>query len=122
MSQSLVKNLIHLVYSTKRRQLWLADEVRASLFAYQAGIFENWDSPAMVINGMPDHVHALFSLSKNQVEACPIIAANWSLPVFGGPCESLTRRGLNSSSPGQSAAAQPRSAALGIHWNCDSSP
>lgn len=65
MSQSLVKNLVHLVYSTKHRQPWLPDDVQAPLFAYLAGIFKQWDSPALVIGGVEDHVHALFSLSRN---------------------------------------------------------
>jgi REP element-mobilizing transposase RayT len=65
MPQSLVKNLIHLVYSTKHRQLWLPEEVRESLFAFQAVIFKRWESPAIVIGGVEDHVHALFLLSKN---------------------------------------------------------
>jgi REP element-mobilizing transposase RayT len=65
MSQSLVSNLVHLVYSTKYREAWLPDEIRVSLFAYQAGIFKQWDSPALVIGGIEDHVHSLFSLSKN---------------------------------------------------------
>lgn len=65
MSQSLVKNLIHLVYSTKHRQLSIPKDVAGDLYAYQAGIFRKWDSPALVIGGVEDHVHALFSLSKN---------------------------------------------------------
>ena len=65
MGQSLVKNLIHLVYSTKNRQAWILPDVRQRLFAYQAGIFSTWESPALVIGGVEDHVHALFSLSKN---------------------------------------------------------
>jgi REP element-mobilizing transposase RayT len=65
MSQSLVKNLVHLVYSTKNRALWIPADVRPRLFAYQAGIFKEWESPAAVIGGMDDHVHALFMLSKN---------------------------------------------------------
>ena len=65
MSQSLVKNLIHLVYSTKDRRPLITDSVRDGLFAYQAGIFKQWDSPALVIGGVEDHMHALFSLSKN---------------------------------------------------------
>lgn len=65
MPQSLVKNLIHLVYSTKHRQPWLIDNIREQLFAYQAGIFRQWESPSLVIGGIEDHVHALFSLSKN---------------------------------------------------------
>ena len=65
MGQSLVKNLIHLVYSTKHRTPWIPKEVRNNLFAYQAGIFQQWESPALIIGGVEDHVHALFSLSKN---------------------------------------------------------
>jgi putative transposase len=66
MSQSLVKNLLHLVFSTKHRTLWIPQTVRERLYAYQAGIFKEWDSPALLIGGVEDHVHALFSLSKNQ--------------------------------------------------------
>src|SRR5208337_1114166 len=65
MSQSLVKNLVHLVYSTKDRQPWIPAEHRAGLYAYQAGIFKQWESPAVVIGGVEDQVHALFSLSMN---------------------------------------------------------
>jgi putative transposase len=65
MSQSLVKNLIHLVYSTKNRQPWIPKEHRAGLFKFQAGVFTNLESPALLIGGVEDHVHALFSLSKN---------------------------------------------------------
>jgi REP element-mobilizing transposase RayT len=65
MSQSLVKNLIHLVYSTKNRTPWIPEEAREKLDAYQAGIFRQWDSPAIIIGGVEDHVHALFLLSKN---------------------------------------------------------
>lgn len=65
MPQSLVKNLVHLVFATKHRRPWLLDDVRDSLFAYQAGVFQQWESPALVIGGIEDHVHALFSLSKN---------------------------------------------------------
>ena len=65
MSQSLVKNLLHLVYSTKHRTPWISAEVRPRLFAYQAGVFKEWECPALLIGGVEDHVHALFSLSKN---------------------------------------------------------
>jgi len=65
MSQSLVKNLVHLVFSTKHRQPWIPKDHRKGLYAYQAGIFKQWESPALVIGGVEDHVHALFSLSKN---------------------------------------------------------
>jgi len=65
MSQSLVKNLLHLVYSTKYRQASIPEAVRDRLYAYQAGVYKECESPALVIGGVEDHAHALFSLSKN---------------------------------------------------------
>lgn len=65
MSQSLVKNLVHLIYSTKQRRPWIPEAHQEGLYAYQAGIYKAWESPAIAINGIDDHVHALFSLSKN---------------------------------------------------------
>ncbi len=65
MAQSLVKNLVHLIYSTKNRALWIPDDVQDDLWSYQAGIFKQWDSSAIQIGGVEDHVHALFLLSKN---------------------------------------------------------
>jgi hypothetical protein len=65
MPQSLVKNLIHLVYSTKHRSPWIPKEHQESLWRYQNGICKDWDSPALVIGGIDNHVHALFSLSNN---------------------------------------------------------
>ena len=56
---------MHLVYSTKHREQWIPKEHRNALFAYQAGIFKEWESPALAIGGVEDHVHALFALSKN---------------------------------------------------------
>src|SRR5690606_34200919 len=40
--------------------------IRPALFAYQAGTFRELESPAIVIGGERDHVHALFMLSKNR--------------------------------------------------------
>ena len=65
MPQSLAVNLIHLVFSTKNRKPLLVEAVRPELFAYQAGILEQWNSPALRIGGEADHVHMLFRLSKN---------------------------------------------------------
>ena len=65
MSQSLVKNYLHLVFSTKHRNAWLPIECRPNLFAYQSGILKRLESPVIEINGVEDHVHILFLLSKN---------------------------------------------------------
>ena len=65
MSQSLVKNLIHLVFSTKHRAPMISSTVRVPLHKYMAGILENCQSTALLTNSVADHVHTLFSLSKN---------------------------------------------------------
>jgi putative transposase len=65
MSQSLAKNTIHLIFSTKNRHPWLKEEVRPRLYAYLAGVFQEWESPAIVIGGHDDHIHSLFLLNKN---------------------------------------------------------
>ena len=72
MPESLALNLIHLTYSTKNRIACLTSVIRPELFAYQAGILEQWDSPAIVIGGDADHVHPLFLLSKNHA-LCKVI-------------------------------------------------
>jgi REP element-mobilizing transposase RayT len=69
MSQSLAKNLIHVIYSTKNRTPCLSPEVRPDLYAYKAGILKHWQSPAILIGGVADHVHILFCLSKNHALA-----------------------------------------------------
>lgn len=69
MPQSLAKNLIHLIYSTKNRTPCLHSEIRPRLYAYQSGILKHLDSPALIIGGVADHVHALLCLSKNRALA-----------------------------------------------------
>ncbi len=66
MSQSLTKNLLHLVFSTKNRHPWLNAAIQPKLYAYLAGIHQQCDSPALAIGGFEDHVHVLFVLHKNQ--------------------------------------------------------
>lgn len=72
MAQSLARNLIHLVFSTKNREACFTTMIRPKLFAYQAGILRECDSPAIAIGGVSDHVHALFVLSKNE-KLCRVI-------------------------------------------------
>ena len=67
MPQSLAKVIVHSVYSTKNRTPWLRDlDLRAALYAYKATILkDNVDSPAVLINGVEDHLHVLCFLSRN---------------------------------------------------------
>ena len=66
MPQSLAKVLVHIVYSTKGRRPWLrTEEIRKQLYAYNAVILrDNVDTPALIIGGAEDHIHALCLLSR----------------------------------------------------------
>jgi hypothetical protein len=49
MSQSLAKNLIHLIFSTKDRERLLEPAVRVDLHHYLAGILRDENSSALII-------------------------------------------------------------------------
>lgn len=65
MLQSLAKNLVHLVFSTKNREPVLTDAVRVPLCAYAAAVLLDLDSRVIAIKAWRDHVHILFALRKN---------------------------------------------------------
>ena len=66
MPQSLAQIYVHIVFSTKDRKPQLRDDgLRDQLYAYMATILRtNVDSPALIINGVEDHLHALVRLSR----------------------------------------------------------
>ncbi len=66
MSQSLAKNLIHLVFSTKDREPTLRDDFQYEMHEYAAGILRDLNSPAILMNSVSDHLHVLFNLHKTK--------------------------------------------------------
>ena|ERR1041384_3620088 len=64
MSQSLVKILVHIVFSTKNRADLIKPEIENDLYGYMHGIVENNSSKLIIANGTTDHVHLLVSLGK----------------------------------------------------------
>ena len=64
MPQSLSAILIHLIFSTKRREPFILPDVEAQLHAYLAAVLRECNSPSILINGTTDHVHILFALSR----------------------------------------------------------
>ena len=64
MPQSLSRILIHLVFSTKNREPFITPEIEPELHPYLATIFQECKSPSLLVGGMPDHIHALFALSR----------------------------------------------------------
>lgn len=66
MSQSLAKVLVHIVFSTKNRYPFLANEgVRKEMHAYLGGTCNNLSCPVLTVGGFVEHVHVLCSLSRN---------------------------------------------------------
>ena len=65
MAQSLAKNLVHIIFSTKNRQPLIAPSVQDDLKAYLVGTLANLDSPSIETNCTEDHVHILCTISKN---------------------------------------------------------
>jgi putative transposase len=64
MPQSLSAVLIHLVFSTKSREPWLRSPIDRELHAYGTTVLTNTKCPTLAMNGMADHVHVLFNLSR----------------------------------------------------------
>jgi REP element-mobilizing transposase RayT len=65
LGQSLSQNYLHLIFGTKNRYPFISSEIEKELHSYMASTLKELDSPALIINSMPDHVHILFKLSKN---------------------------------------------------------
>lgn len=64
MGQSLVKNCIHIVFSTKHRQPLIYSPFEEQLHAYLGGICKNLECFPIIVGGYTDHVHILCMLSK----------------------------------------------------------
>ena len=64
MGQSLVKNYVHIVFSTKHRQPFINEAIEKELYSYIGGICKALECPPIKIGGYYDHVHILCMLSK----------------------------------------------------------
>ena len=60
MPQSLSRNVVHLVFSTKNRNPFITPELKPRLHAYLAGILNREKCQAIEVGGVEDHVHLLF--------------------------------------------------------------
>ena len=65
MSQSLSKNYIHLIFSTKYREAQMRKEDFPDIYAYISGTLTNLDCPLITIGGTSNHLHILCVLNKN---------------------------------------------------------
>ncbi len=64
MGQSLVKNYVHLVFSTKHRQPLIHPSIEAELHSYLGGTCNHLDCQSIKVGGYVDHIHILCLLSK----------------------------------------------------------
>lgn len=64
MPQSLARLHIHLIYSTKNRELLITGEIRETLHAYTATVLQNLGCASVLINSVEDHIHLLFDLAR----------------------------------------------------------
>ena len=89
MGQSLSQLYVHLTFGTKKRSPIINQKAENQLHAYIAGTLKVYDSPAIIINSVPDHIHILFRLSKNFalakiVEEIKKQSSKWMKQVEGG--------------------------------------
>jgi len=65
MAQSLARLWTHLIFSTKNRFPFLVDKkLRTGMQAYLAKMLREQDCETLIVNGVEDHIHALFALSR----------------------------------------------------------
>lgn len=64
MGQSLVKNYLHFIFSTKHREPSIIPSVEFELHNYLGGICKNLECYPVIVGGYFDHVHLLCLLSK----------------------------------------------------------
>ncbi|MBC7556493.1 MAG: IS200/IS605 family transposase [Chryseobacterium sp.] len=64
MGQSLVKNYIHIIFSTKNRENFIDDNIEEQLFSYLGGICKNQECYPIQIGGYRNHIHILCLLSQ----------------------------------------------------------
>ncbi|MGI9065996.1 MAG: IS200/IS605 family transposase [Pyrinomonadaceae bacterium] len=67
MAQSLARLWTHLIFSTKNRFPFLADKkLQTDVHAYLAKVLRQQDCETLIVNGVEDHIHALFALSRTR--------------------------------------------------------
>jgi REP element-mobilizing transposase RayT len=69
MSHSFTNLIYHLVWATKGRQPWLDGEMQPRLFGLLEHLVRQEQGIALIINGMPDHVHLLLKLRQDKAVA-----------------------------------------------------
>ena len=67
MSQSLIKVLVHIVFSTKDRIDLIPPDRERELFRYLHGIIENKGARLIIAGGTSNHIHLLVSIGRLEI-------------------------------------------------------
>lgn len=67
MPQSLIKILVHIVFSTKDRIDLIDPAIEDELYRYISGVLKNNGARLVIGNGTANHSHLLTSIGKNDV-------------------------------------------------------
>jgi putative transposase len=72
--------VLHLIYSTQGRRPLIKTDFRDELFAYLGGIIREMHGTALIVNGIPDHVHMLIRVrpAHSAAEVARVVKANSS--------------------------------------------
>ena len=66
MPHSLTKIWIHAIWATKERVPLLHQRVEQKVYHFMSNELRELGCPVRIVNGMPDHVHCLFLLSRER--------------------------------------------------------
>lgn len=64
MGQSLVKNYVHIIFSTKHRKHLIHPPYEEELHNYLGGTCKRLDCQPLIVGGFTNHIHILCMLSK----------------------------------------------------------
>ena len=75
MPQSLSKNVVHLIFSTKERRPFLKTMLGATSISYLGVVLKNMNCPTIIMNSVEDHIHILFlqHRTKNLSEIVQVV-------------------------------------------------
>jgi putative transposase len=94
MASSLVKILLHIVFSTRKRVPFIDTALQTDLYPYMAAILRQREATLIALGGVPDHVHILLRMKAGHklsdlVRATKAVSSKWvherpeSIPEFG---------------------------------------
>src|SRR3989454_863426 len=69
MPQLLSKVILHIIFSTKKREPWLDSTIRPRIHAYLATICRDLGGEALHVSGVADHVHIVTTLPRTLSQA-----------------------------------------------------